>query len=75
MGAKMTREADELCGGCAYAAAVIEIYKRIPVTALNDFTDGQLNSIQGQANADFNTFQQILISTRLRTTQAIQEGN
>lgn len=43
-----------------FAEAVIDVYKRIPVTALDDFTDGQLNAIQGQANADFNVFKQIL---------------
>lgn len=43
-----------------YAEAVIEVYKRIPITALDDFTDGQLNTIQGQSNADYNTFEQIL---------------
>lgn len=42
-----------------YAEAVIDVYKRIPVTALDDFTDDQLNAIQGQANADFNVFKQI----------------
>lgn len=43
-----------------FAEAVIDVYKRIPVTALDDFTDSQLNAIQGQANADFNVFKQIL---------------
>jgi hypothetical protein len=43
-----------------FAEAVIDVYKRIPVTALNDFTDGQLNAIQGQADSDFNVFKQIL---------------
>jgi hypothetical protein len=43
-----------------FAEAVIDVYKRIPVTALDDFTDGQLSAIQGQADADFNVFKQIL---------------
>lgn len=43
-----------------YAAAVVDVYKRIPITALSDFTDNQLNAVIAQANADFNTFKQIL---------------
>lgn len=42
------------------AAALIDIYKRIPITALEDFSDTQLNAIAAQANADFNVFQQML---------------
>jgi hypothetical protein len=42
------------------AEALIDIYKRIPITALEDFSDTQLNAIGAQANADFNVFQQIL---------------
>jgi hypothetical protein len=42
------------------AEAVIAVYKRIPMSALPDFTDGQLNAIQNQANADYNVFKQIL---------------
>lgn len=41
------------------AKAIIDIYKRIPVSALSDFTDSQLQTIMKQANADFNTFKQI----------------
>lgn len=44
----------------AYARAVVDVYKRIPLSALDDFTDSQLNAILGQANADFNVFKQIL---------------
>ena len=40
--------------------AIIALYKRIPLSALDDFTDGQLNSIQAQSNADFSYFKQIL---------------
>lgn len=43
-----------------HASAVIDVYKRIPVTALDDFTDNQLGVIKGQADADFNVFKQIL---------------
>ncbi|MBK7815019.1 MAG: hypothetical protein IPJ52_12335 [Rhodocyclaceae bacterium] len=42
------------------AEAIIAVYKRIPMSALQDFTDGQLNTIQTQANADYNVFKQIL---------------
>lgn len=42
------------------AEAIIALYKRIPMSALPDFTDGQLNAIQAQANADYNVFKQIL---------------
>ena len=42
------------------ADAIIAVYKRIPLSALPDFADGQLNAIQAQANADFSTFKQIL---------------
>lgn len=44
----------------APAEALINIYKRIPLTALEDFSDTQLNAIGSQAQADFNVFQQIL---------------
>lgn len=42
------------------AEAIIALYKRIPMSALPDFTDSQLNAIQSQANADYNVFKQIL---------------
>lgn len=42
------------------AEALIDIYKRIPITALDDFSDTQLNVISGQAKADYNVFKQIL---------------
>lgn len=42
------------------AEAVIALYKRIPLSALSDFTDSQLGLIQGQANADYSYFKQIL---------------
>lgn len=42
------------------AEAIIAVYKRIPMSALPDFTDGQLNAILAQANSDYKLFQQIL---------------
>lgn len=42
------------------AEAIIAVYKRIPMSALSDFTDTQLNAILAQANADYNLFKQIL---------------
>lgn len=44
----------------ASAGAIVDLYKRISLTALQDFSDTQLNLIKGQAQADFNVFQQIL---------------
>lgn len=44
----------------APSQALIDIYRRIPLTALDDFSDGQLNVISQQAQADFNVFKQIL---------------
>lgn len=64
--AKMLRREDDLGKQMSFSEAVqpaeslIDIYKRIPITAIEDFSDTQLNAISGQANADFNTFQQIL---------------
>lgn len=42
------------------AESIIAVYRRIPMSALPDFTDGQLNTIQSQANSDYNVFKQIL---------------
>ena len=42
------------------AEAIIAVYKRIPLSAVSDFTDSQLNAIMAQANADYNVFKQIL---------------
>jgi hypothetical protein len=42
------------------AKDLITVYRRIPVTALNDFTDSQLEAIRAQADADYSTFNQIL---------------
>jgi hypothetical protein len=43
-----------------FAQSLIDIYKRIPMSALDDFSDSQLNTIKGQAQADYNVFKQIL---------------
>jgi DNA segregation ATPase FtsK/SpoIIIE-like protein len=42
------------------AGEIVDLYKRISLNALNDFSDTQLNAIKAQAQADFNIFQQIL---------------
>jgi hypothetical protein len=42
------------------AEAIIAIYKRIPLTTLEDFTDTHLNAIKTQAQSDLNVFKQIL---------------
>jgi hypothetical protein len=42
------------------AKALINIYKQIPLTALEDFSDTQLNVITQQTQSDFNIFKQIL---------------
>lgn len=42
------------------AEALVAIYKRLPLSALEDFSDIQLNAINAQAQADYNVFKQIL---------------
>ncbi len=42
------------------AEAIIAVYKRIPLSSLQDFADSQLNAIYSQANSDFSVFKQIL---------------
>ncbi len=42
------------------AKAIIGVYKRIPLSVLEDFSDTQLKVIKNNAQADFNTFNQIL---------------
>ena len=42
------------------AQAVVDLYKRIPMAALSDFTEEQLNAIKGQANADYQMFDTML---------------
>lgn len=61
----LSREADlgkqmNFSEAVAPSHALIDIYRRIPLTALDDFSDGQLNVISQQAQADFNVFKQIL---------------
>lgn len=43
-----------------HAQALVDVYKRIPMAALADFTDDQLIAIKSQANADFQLFDTIL---------------
>lgn len=61
----LSREADlgkqlNFSEAVAPSQALIDIYRRIPLTALDDFSDGQLNVISQQAQANFNVFKQIL---------------
>lgn len=42
------------------AEALVDIYRRLPLASLDDFSDGQLNAITKQAQADYNVFKQIL---------------
>lgn len=51
------------------AQAVIDVYKRIPMAALADFTDDQLNAIKNQANADYQVFDTML------KFDPVKEGN
>ena len=44
----------------APAQSIVDIFKRIPLTALDDFSDTQLKVISKQAQADFNVFKQVL---------------
>lgn len=46
--------------GVHSAKDLIALYKRIPLSALDDFTDSQLDAIRSQADADYSTFKQIL---------------
>lgn len=63
--ASLSREGDlgkqmNFSEAVAPAEALLKIYKRIPLTALEDFSDTQLNAIKAQAQADYNVFKQIL---------------
>lgn len=42
------------------AGALVDIYRRLPIASLDDFSDGQLNAITKQAQADYNQFKRIL---------------
>ncbi len=44
----------------APAEALIDLYRRVPLTALEDFSDNQLSTITSQSQADYNTFSSIL---------------
>lgn len=57
------------------AEAIIAVYKRIPVTALLDFTDGQLGAIHAQANSDYSVFKQILDFNAASSEAAATRGN
>ncbi len=61
----LSREADlgtqlSFSEAVAPAEAIIAVYKRIPLSALPDFSDTQLNVINSQAKSDYNVFKQIL---------------
>ena len=43
-----------------HAQTLIDLYKRLPISVLPDFTDQQLSQILAEVNADFNVFDQIL---------------
>lgn len=63
--ARLSREEDlgkqlSFARAVQHAKDLIALYKRIPVSALDDFTDSQLEAIRTQADADYNTFDQIL---------------
>ena len=57
------------------AEAIIAVYKRIPLSVLPDFADGQLNAIHAQANADFSVFKQILDFDATSSGAAITRTN
>lgn len=57
------------------ANALINIYKRIPLTALEDFSDTQLNAITTQTQADYNIFKQILDFNIQETNAAATRTN
>lgn len=61
----LSREADlgtqmSFLEAVAPSNALINLYKRIPLSALEDFSDTQLNIITSQAQSDYNIFKQIL---------------
>lgn len=43
-----------------FAGFIIDLYKRIPLDILNDFSDSHLNIIKNQSLADFNSLEKIL---------------
>jgi hypothetical protein len=42
------------------ARKLVDLYKRLPLSVLEDFPDQQLNQLKSQANSDYNFFDQIL---------------
>lgn len=77
--AALSREADlgkqmSFFDAVPLAEDLIDIYKRIPLTALDDFSDAHLNVISGQAQADYNVFEQIL-SFNAQTSNAADTRN
>lgn len=52
------------------AKQLIALYRRIPLSALEDLTDSQLRTITGQANADLNVFNDILTFDATRSDAA-----
>lgn len=59
----------------APSQALVDIYRRIPMTALDDFSDTQLSVIGNQAKADFNVFTQILEFNATSADAAITRTN
>ena len=78
--ATLSREADlgkqmSFAGAVVPAESIIAIYRRIPISALQDFADSQLNAIQTQSNADFSIFKQILDFTATSSDAASTRTN
>ena len=76
----LSREADlgkqmSFAGAVVPAESIIAIYRRIPISALQDFADSQLNAIQTQSNADFSIFKQILDFTATSSDAASTRTN
>ena len=76
----LSREADlgkqmSFAGAVVPVESIIAIYRRIPISALQDFADSQLNAIQTQSNADFSIFKQILDFTATSSDAASTRTN
>jgi hypothetical protein len=57
------------------AERLVELYKRVPVSILDDLTDEQLNQIKGLSQADFNIINEILTFTPTRGDAAAHRNN
>jgi hypothetical protein len=62
---KLSREDDlgkqlNFADAVPLARALVDIYQRLPLASLDDFSDGQLNVVTKQAQADYNAFKQVL---------------